>query len=454
MTQTFQQWFAAFLAAFATWATSYTGATPFTGVAPTVSPLPIVRNGSATITVNSSFNQPLNLTSIYGNTGSDWETFGQNGSNLTVPGVNKKSTGYILNPYIYVGSPYGYSASSSAINTNGLNLIWSDGKPNVSNSQLSQVSTSGTGNGFRFLLPGTVNPITTNTISVIATSNCSQINATLSPSDNSFAPTSDTSVIDTGSGLNGVYYNFQYTTGSANSVVSLSITSSNSSECAGVNGSVGIRFIGFIPNNAYPIPGFSPSPNPSPSPIPSPSQSTSANLIPNSDLTNNGIGWQFILNAIDSSTGGPGNVASITYAGTGSASGYSSYAQSPAFAVTPGATYTFSAWFNSSNVTNGGPAWQINDATTGANYAGLYSYVGQTGRLSTTFTVPSGVTSVVAVGTTNNAAVASGSNIYLSQPQLQLGSSATSTATPSPAKIRSFPSAWTRCAVAFIAVAL
>lgn len=148
------------------------------------------------------------------------------------------------------------------------------------------------------------------------------------------------------------------------------------------------------------------------------------NLIPDSDLINPTVYW-------------PGNSGTIQYEasypatpscpafffgpGTGAATSFL-FKYSKPIPVVPGATYTLSGFIDANSVTSGTPTWAIFDPTIITNYAQVGQTAGHAGRVSVTFTVPSGVTRVVCVLDTSNCTLASGQFIFWFQPQLVAGS--------------------------------
>jgi Putative phage tail protein len=112
------------------------------------------------------------------------------------------------------------------------------------------------------------------------------------------------------------------------------------------------------------------------------------------------------------------------YTGTGAASGFL-FVNSPVFTVIPGQTYTFSAYIDATHVTSGAPDWAIYDPTITTAYASFGQTPGVNGRVSVTFTVPTGVTQVVALLDTDNCVVASGQNLLFYNPQVEQGTTVT-----------------------------
>jgi len=148
------------------------------------------------------------------------------------------------------------------------------------------------------------------------------------------------------------------------------------------------------------------------------------NLVPDSDLKLPTTYWIGAAIPISKALGADGGNAFV-YTGTGAPSGWlvSTSAQIP---VTPGTVYTFSGYIDESSVIGGGgPLWGVYNSTVTANLAGLSGPFGTKGRLSTSFMVPAGVTSVVVICDTNNTVIAANGRLAFSNPQLEIGSQAT-----------------------------
>ncbi|HET7873479.1 MAG TPA: hypothetical protein VFL42_13255, partial [Terriglobales bacterium] len=111
------------------------------------------------------------------------------------------------------------------------------------------------------------------------------------------------------------------------------------------------------------------------------------------------------------------------YTGTGAASGFV-FVVSKTFNVVPGQTYTFSGYIDATNVTAGAPTWLIDDPTITTNFGAVGQTIGVNGRVAVSFTVPAGVTQVKALPDTSNCTVASGLTLTFSNPQLEVGSKA------------------------------
>jgi hypothetical protein len=119
-------------------------------------------------------------------------------------------------------------------------------------------------------------------------------------------------------------------------------------------------------------------------------------------------------------TAGAGALSSgaWVYTGTGSASSFL-VRQSANITTTPGDVLTFSAYLDASHATTGGLAiWSVRNPALTTVYASVSQGNGQAGWLSTTFTVPVGVTSVCVMFDTENVTVASGQPLIFSDPQL------------------------------------
>ena len=149
------------------------------------------------------------------------------------------------------------------------------------------------------------------------------------------------------------------------------------------------------------------------------------NLVPDSDLINPTVYW-------------PGGGSPITYevrypsapgcpafflSGTGSPSSFR-FVYSRVMAVVPGTTYTLSGHVNAISVTSGTPSWAIYDPTITTVYAQALQTPGVDGRVSVTFTVPAGVSSVVCLLDSNNCTITSGQALFWFQPQFVAGSNA------------------------------
>lgn len=144
------------------------------------------------------------------------------------------------------------------------------------------------------------------------------------------------------------------------------------------------------------------------------------NLIPDSDGTAGS--WTLSGSGIAfSSTGGAVSGGIWKYTGTGGASGFQ-FVNSEAFAVIPGNTYTLSAYVNGMNINSGSAFVEIANVGLTTGYGSITINSSSNGRMSASFTIPSGVTSVVALWNTNNCTVASGQTITISDPQLEPGS--------------------------------
>lgn len=165
-----------------------------------------------------------------------------------------------------------------------------------------------------------------------------------------------------------------------------------------------------------------------------PAASATPNLVYDSELTEatraTNPSWRVVgtigtapgdMNVISAGTAA---AAWVSY-GTGSANGFL-YPVSQPIIVTPGSTYTLSGYLDSRAASGGTPVLSVFNTGVSTSYATVSVADGTEGPVSVTFTVPAGVTEVVIIWDTNNAAVASGSSISASQIQL------TETATAQP----------------------
>jgi hypothetical protein len=126
-----------------------------------------------------------------------------------------------------------------------------------------------------------------------------------------------------------------------------------------------------------------------------------------------GGGWQFI---------GDGNAASFAFA------------VSDIINVAPGQVLTLSGFIDASQVSSATdpgslPFWAVEDVRLSTTYGLISQQAGVSGPLQNTFTVPAGVTQVVVICDTNNCIVSNGGVLAFSNPQLELGTAA-STYTP------------------------
>jgi hypothetical protein len=149
---------------------------------------------------------------------------------------------------------------------------------------------------------------------------------------------------------------------------------------------------------------------------------TTRNLIPDSD----GTAGTWLGSSLMVLTPGGGAVtgSSWIYTGSGAASSFV-VRESQTFNVVPGQTYTLSAYIDASHVTSGGPFIAVENPALTTAYNILTTSAGVNGRISGIFTIPGGVTQVRVIFDTNNCIVASGQPLVFSDPQLELGSSAT-----------------------------
>jgi hypothetical protein len=151
------------------------------------------------------------------------------------------------------------------------------------------------------------------------------------------------------------------------------------------------------------------------------------NMVPDSDLKFGSTYWTlgtYLTLSAGAGLGADGGNAFV-YVGTGSASGTIRNFSSP-IAVTPGATYTVSGYIDGTNVTSGTPEWYVVDVSTRSHiYGQAPQAVGVKGRVSVSFVVPAGITSITVSPTTHGCTVASGANLLFSNPQLEIGAVAT-----------------------------
>lgn len=146
------------------------------------------------------------------------------------------------------------------------------------------------------------------------------------------------------------------------------------------------------------------------------------NMVPDSDGT--GLTWttgDSLL--VFSSTGGAISGGKWTYTGTGSASAFRSK-RSQIINVVPGTQYTLSGYVDATHVTSGTPGWAVENPTVTTGYLGVFQTSGVNGRVSGSFTAPAGVTQVVVILDTENCTVASGQPLVFSNPQLEIGPTA------------------------------
>ncbi|HYL92760.1 MAG TPA: carbohydrate binding domain-containing protein, partial [Alphaproteobacteria bacterium] len=144
------------------------------------------------------------------------------------------------------------------------------------------------------------------------------------------------------------------------------------------------------------------------------------NLVPDPNGTT--IPW--ITSLTFSNTGGVNGGGQWSIIGTGAPNGFHA-AISQVITVTPGATYTLSGYINASNVTTGGPAWAVENPGLTVGYSFASQQPGANGRVSNTFTVPAGVTQVVVICDEFNSTINNGQAVTFSNPQLELGATAT-----------------------------
>ena len=147
-----------------------------------------------------------------------------------------------------------------------------------------------------------------------------------------------------------------------------------------------------------------------------PSDPTAAgtNLVPDPVFTPGWATW---------SNPGSAWVESAQSIGVGNAaSGLQQYSLSAAIAVTPGQTYTFSAYIDAFYATGAAPTFVLTNSGSSLAYATLTAVPGTRAVYYAQWTVPAGVTQVYVSPQTDATTIASGHAIYFSQPLLQLGS--------------------------------
>ncbi len=149
--------------------------------------------------------------------------------------------------------------------------------------------------------------------------------------------------------------------------------------------------------------------------------SSMVNLCPDSDIVNPTVYWPTGSLNYETALPAPPGCPAFFLQGTGSPSGFISKASRPT-AVVPGATYTLSGTILASAVTSGSPAWGVFDPTLSTGYALANQTAGVDGRVSVTFTVPMGVTSVVVVAGSGNCTISALGACFWYQPQLVAGS--------------------------------
>jgi hypothetical protein len=149
---------------------------------------------------------------------------------------------------------------------------------------------------------------------------------------------------------------------------------------------------------------------------------TPRNLIPDSDGTS--LTWTGDAGLVFNATAGAVAGGAWRYTGTGAAS-TSRARTSQLIVVTPGKTCTLSAYIDASHVTSiaggGNPFFGVFNPAITTLYASVAQPLGSNGRLNVSFVVPSGVTQVVVVLSTNNCTVASGQLLVFSDAQLEFG---------------------------------
>lgn len=147
----------------------------------------------------------------------------------------------------------------------------------------------------------------------------------------------------------------------------------------------------------------------------------SPNVIPDPS----GLAFSWSINALlaYSPSGGAINGGKWVYNGTGAPSSFQ-VVQGQVFTVVPNTVYTLSAYIDATNVSAGNPFVAIEDPGLTTSYGIQTQAVATNGRVALTFTVPLGVTQVRCIFDTGNCTVANGQPLTFSNPQLELGSSA------------------------------
>ncbi len=146
----------------------------------------------------------------------------------------------------------------------------------------------------------------------------------------------------------------------------------------------------------------------------------SGNLVAQSDPAGFAPSWTFDGAMRSISRAGPDGHSAIIYRGSGRPSGYDSYAAFLA-RVTPGSTYTFSAYVDGSEQTNT-PPYVILSAVNGT-WQGASLYQTERGRVFATFTIPSDSNTTLLRGTfsTENGTYARDASATFAQPQIESG---------------------------------
>lgn len=147
------------------------------------------------------------------------------------------------------------------------------------------------------------------------------------------------------------------------------------------------------------------------------------NLVPDSNGT--GLTWQLFANFFFNANNGWITGGAFEVTGNGSPSSFQ-VAKSQLITVVPGTQYTISGYIDATHVTAGpNPEWAVFDPNLQTNYASPNQAPGVVGRVSQTFTVPAGVTTVVVIADTSNSTIANGQTLFFSDPQLEVGATAT-----------------------------
>jgi hypothetical protein len=149
----------------------------------------------------------------------------------------------------------------------------------------------------------------------------------------------------------------------------------------------------------------------------------SINLVPDSNLN---FGWEFwsTPGSAWSIGAGAGLNGANAFVVASAASGSSQFSKSSQFDLIAGQGYTLSAFIDASHATVHPPVWEVWDPTVSVSvYSELSQTVGQSGRVSTTFTMPGTAGTLVPVVLIFDVANATLSgNLIGSSPMVQAGS--------------------------------
>lgn len=193
----------------------------------------------------------------------------------------------------------------------------------------------------------------------------------------------------------------------------------------GIEGSVGASYPVCVSGNTPPSEGLNP-----------PAALDYRNLVPDSAIKLGSAYWTVVSGSMPVvNAAAPSGGNAFVYTGTGSPSG-TIYQKSSTISVTPGVTYTLSGCIGNTNGAGSpNPFWAVYNTSVTTQYAvmtepgGSASCTGGSGRISTSFTIPGGVTQVVVIADTANTTVASGQSLIFSDPQLETGAIAHNYAT-------------------------